>query len=499
MTDRCHASHRCCPVSLTRGAIVLSLPLVTLFAAPGRADAAGAIGSVPAADPAPALPCLPTDPFCAAGTAAGQAVADVWISAMTALWNAGLWLLSLAFRVVDSLTTPDLSQTGPLGHVYPVTFGLGAAVAVLMSLVQLGRAALRRDGRTLARLFVGVGQYGLVWAGYVGIAALLVTGMSGLTRALLKSLLHVDSFSGFHTTMSVNTSAIGGTEATVLGVCSLFLLVPSSVGYLLLMLVREAALMVLAATSPIAAGGLLAESTSAWFWKSLRWFLASLLMAPLAVLVLGVGVGISSGVVAGDGSSGTGASIGMAVVGCLLVLVGAVCPLLLFRLLAFVDPGTPSGATMRQSLAASGGLRGLVGRAGGSSGATAVGGAVGGGGGAAAAAVTAAGRSQGEATAEETTGGRFVAALGGLVGAGARAGRLASDVAGVASDVLAGAGVGHPTWPYLSPTGQPPARDVAPVTALPKSNPPDRPPGRPSEGPPPDDQPAVWADGTNMP
>src|SRR3712207_6489009 len=117
----------------------------------------GAPGEPAAGDAS--LPCQPVNPFCAVGQAAGAAVTGVWTSAMFSLWGAGLWLLGLAFSVVDELTTPDLSADGPLAGIYPVTFGIGALVATVTGLTQLGAAALRRDGRTLGRLLVGLVQF----------------------------------------------------------------------------------------------------------------------------------------------------------------------------------------------------------------------------------------------------------------------------------------------------------------------------------------------------
>ncbi|WNV75281.1 hypothetical protein [Geodermatophilus sp. DSM 44513] len=393
--------------------------------------------------------CLPINPFCVIGEAAGAVVADVWISAMLALWGAGLWLLGLAFSVVDALTTPDLSAGGPLGAVYPVTFGIGASVAALMAMVKLGAAAVRRDGQTLGRLLIGLLQFGLVWVGYVGVAALLVTGVSGLTTGLLRSLLDIDTLADFDPSISVGRDVVDGTVATVLGVSSIFLLVPASVGYLLLMLIREAALILLAATSAISAGGLLAQTSSAWFWRSLRWFLAALLVAPVAVLVLGVGVTITEGLLTGAEETSTEAAVGMAVVGCLLILLGALCPLALFRLLAFVDPGTSSGAALRQSLAGSGGVLGALEKRGGgrSAGAAAAGAASGGVAASGAAAQLAGDRARGESTADAATSSRFAGALHALTVGSTQAGRLAAGVAASAADVLSGAGIGH-TAPY---------------------------------------------------
>ncbi len=445
-----------------RTSVVLALAAVSWSApiAPASADPAWVFPAAPAADDG-SLSCLPTNPFCVIGEAAGAVVADVWTSAMLSLWEAGLWLLGLAFSVVDALTTPDLSADGPLAAVYPVTFGIGATVAAPMALVQLGAAAVRRDGQTLGRLLVGLAQFGLVWVGYVGVAALLVSGVSGLTTALLRSLLGIDSLAAFDPSISVGRDLVDGTVATVLGVSSVFLLVPASVGYLLLMLVREAALIVLAATSAISAGGLLAQTSSAWFWRSLRWFLAALLVSPVAVLVLGVGVTVTEGPLTGAEETSAEAAVGMAVVGCLLILLGAICPLALFRLLAFVDPGTSSGAALRATLAASGGLTGALESLGGAGGrsagaaAAAAGATSGGVATSGAAAQLAGGRAQGESTADTATQDRFAGVLRGLAAGTSHAGRLAAGVAASAADVLSSAGIGHPAPHHGQPAPRP--------------------------------------------
>jgi type IV secretion system protein TrbL len=201
-----------------------------------------------------------------------------------------------------------------------------------------------------------------------------------------------------------------------------------------IMFVREAALIILAATAPISAGGLLSDSTRTWFWKSLRWFISCLLISPTASLVLGIGVRLSAGVVAGNGDS-TAQAAGMAIVGAVMIAIGAVCPLVLFRLLAFVDPGTASGAALRQSWTDVGGLSGVLSGGGSQS--------VGSG---AAARSGGDGRSGGEAAAEAQSSGRLAAMLGG-VGAAVGAGTsLAHRAVAIGTDVLGSAGVGHPAY-----------------------------------------------------
>ena len=95
----------------------------------------------------------------AATVSAGAVVADVWISAMLSLWGAGLWLLGLAFSVIDALATPDLSAGGTpvcavshgcttvqqsdyaaLAGVPVAVLGLLGYVAILFSLARDGEA-----------------------------------------------------------------------------------------------------------------------------------------------------------------------------------------------------------------------------------------------------------------------------------------------------------------------------------------------------------------------
>jgi type IV secretion system protein TrbL len=374
------------------------------------------------------------------GKGANLVVGDVWKAAMTALWSAGLWAIDLAFKIIDAFTTPDLSPGGPLAEVLPYTFAIGLMVATFMALIQLGIALYQRDGKSLARLLVGVVQFGAVWIGYLAIAAALVTAAAGLTKGLLQGLLHINAFSGFSNSASWPRKIDDTVVATVLGLCTVFLIFPAAIGYVLIMLVREAALMLLAATSPISAAGLLSEGTRSWLWKTLRWFIAALMISPLCALILGIGVKITHATIQGNGDK-TAAAVGTAVVGCILILIGAICPLILFRLLAFVDPGTSSGAAMRASLAANGGLAGLLGgsaAAGGDGGAASSGAATMGDG---------QGRSEGEASAASTTQSRFstlMGPLGQVMQTGATVlSSVGSKAASIGSDVLGSSGVGH--------------------------------------------------------
>jgi type IV secretion system protein TrbL len=368
------------------------------------------------------------------GAAAAEALGDVWTVAMTALWSAGLWILHLAFLVVDAVTTPDLSPQGPLRPVLGLTLWLGGTVAALMMFVQLGLVMVRRDGQSLGRLLLGAAQFGFVWVAFLGAAGGIVAASSGLTRSILQVTMGVDALAAIDWASTWPRRITSATTATVLGVTSLLLIIPGAFFEILISLVSEAALLVLVATSPITAAGLLHETTRAWWWKTLRWFIACVLIGPTSALVLGIGTGIGKGVIHGNGDQAV-AEVGTAVVGAALVIVGVCCPLALFRLLAFVDPSTPSGAAVRQSWADATRSMGLPG-----------GQQAGAGGSGAATAQDGGGRSQGESQAENAALSRVTSALG-MLGRGIDATTtFATRATDLSADILGAVGVGAPSY-----------------------------------------------------
>ena len=188
---------------------------------------------------------------------------SVWQGIMTNIWSAGLWLTGFVFQLVDAFTAPDLSGGGLLSKIYPFTFGIGAALALILALVQVGFAAWQRDGKGLGRLLVGVFQFMLMWGGMLGVGAALNVATAGLTQGLLQVSFGAPSFAKANVLAQWNVrQGVDAVTATVLGLCGVFL-VFAAIGYLLVMLVRSAALMILMATSPISAAGLLSEGTRA--------------------------------------------------------------------------------------------------------------------------------------------------------------------------------------------------------------------------------------------
>ncbi|MCK0113522.1 type IV secretion system protein [Ornithinimicrobium sp. F0845] len=356
--------------------------------------------------------------------AVGELVVDTWTSIMLVVWSGGLWFFKWVLGFIDTIMTPDISATGPAGQVYQYTYWLALSLVVILAVAQLGWAAFRRDGGDLADAGIGLGQFIVVLVCWISYCVMILAAVQGLTAALMQAMFGVDRFGhwepsgvSFIATEDVTDTVL----ATVLGFMGLFLWA-GAVGFLLVMLTRAGALIVLVATAPIAAAGLASGFSRSWFWKANRWFHAAAFTPLVIALVLGLGIALTSGVVSGE-ADGLAKTVGTAIPGVFLICIACFSPLALFKMLAFVDPGTQSGAAMRAGMEAQGGLRGLASRDR-SSGSNA------------ASSLDSQGRSSSEVSAEGEANQRTGKAVGTMASRGGAA------IGGVAGVVGAGVGIG---------------------------------------------------------
>lgn len=276
---------------------------------------------------------------------------------MLAVWSSGLFVLRIVLTFSELFLTPDLRSDGPGKDVYAFTLWLALALVVILATIQLGAAAFKREGKGLARAFIGAGQFVLVCACWFGYCVMIVAACGAITKALMKSLLKVQTWPDWDPMGGLGVDDITDAGvATALAFLGIFLWL-AAIGHVLVYLARAASLLVLVATGPLSAAGLVSDFTRSWFWKSLRWFHAAAFTPVLMVMVLGIGVQFANGVAA-HLADGTAKAFGTALPAVMTILISVVAPLALFKLLAFVDPGTPSGASFRQGMAIQGGLAG---------------------------------------------------------------------------------------------------------------------------------------------
>ncbi|MBB1514302.1 hypothetical protein H5399_17105 [Tessaracoccus sp. MC1627] len=368
--------------------------------------------------------------------AGGQIVVDAWVAICMAVWGAGLWVMRSVLQLGDWFLTPNLNPDGSssaLWSVYGLTLWLGLSLALMLLIVQLVGTVLRRDALSLAAAMWGAVKFLLVCTLWYTYGAAVVTAVEGLNTALRIQLLGTADLADWEPAgLDFTEGVMTGTTATVLMLLGLVLWL-AGLAHLVVMLGRAVSLIVIAATAPIAAAGLMYKPFESWFWKAFRWFHAAAIAPLLMTLMLGLGVQLATGVSLGMEDSGQEA-VALALPSVVMIAVAALSPVALFRLLAFVDPGTTSGASFRAGLAGTTGASSAadyahtaVTRSSGGSG----GGGVAGAGESATASRAAAAQSSSLSPAAAGAGGG---------GAGGAAGGAAGGSAGAAGGAAAGAG-----------------------------------------------------------
>lgn len=288
-------------------------------------------------------------------------------SIMKAIWSASVWLLRTALELVDGLLAFNTNLAGadgrpaagaPFSTVWPTLLWIAGAVALGLFFWQLAVTVLR-GGVGFWRVASGPVAFGVACALSLGVVTVLLGGADGLTQLLLQKGLSSDNFVGIldgaklgkvftDTPPDLGDQVDGSARSVVLGIVSVFGIIPAAIGYLLEMVFRQAVILVLVATLPITAAGLMTNTTSSWFWRALRWTIAAIVLKPALALVLVIGVNMLA----------QPSGIGGLLAGAGVLLVSLFCPLAVFRLLAFVEPGTAAGATFRSNLSSASGSSG---------------------------------------------------------------------------------------------------------------------------------------------
>ena len=301
------------------------------------------------------MPSIP-NPIDVIGKGLGGSLADLaepaFNQAMKSLWDFSLSLLKGVLGVIDHLTVPNLDPVaGPLSSVMPATIWVGAVLLVLLAFIQLGKAAMTGGGGLL-QLFKGIAQYMIATASALGILTTLVTAADAAARGILAAGLKADSWQGITAANAPWQNAVNGVSGVGLGLIALLGVLPAAIGLMIAALVREASILVIAATIPILAAGLVAEATARWFWTGMRWMFALIMLTPAVAIVISIGFKLAASASGGAGpqASDAGQQAVTAFIGAAVLLISVFCPLAMFKLFAFMDPGTPSGHSLRTSL-----------------------------------------------------------------------------------------------------------------------------------------------------
>jgi hypothetical protein len=383
--------------------------------------------------------------------AAGGAIGGLLSSAGNSVLDAiASWVISAATTItgfiavqMNATTTPQLTSAWYTAQFAPMA-ALGGGLALLVTLVALTSAALRRNSEELARTLAGI-----VRAGF-GTGVVIALTMIGLrvADAISTEILKSSPVSFWNELAKAWTQGqFAGFGSGMLAALIALLEVIGALAVWLELIVRNAAIYIAVLFFPVALAAGIWRPLAGWPARLARMLLLFIMLKPVALIVLSLaGNAAAAGI---SGTSGISASIGTILAAVVIFGLAALAPwALMFLLAADAESawqgnalrGGVSGAASRASSAskgAGGGLAGLSARRSGSSS---------GGGGGADAGSGGSGRSGGSGGGGSPSTPRLGAAAAGASSASSPAGAVAAGAIGggnvAAAAGMAGAGGG---------------------------------------------------------
>jgi hypothetical protein len=224
-----------------------------------------------------------------AGSASG------WDAICQSFAKAAQQLLASFAKSFTSIPPIDLSYSG-IRSVYGLSLEIAAVVAAVLLMVQVIRTALLHDGSAIVQGLTGIGKAALAFVLILGAAATalrasdeltgwIVTRAFGTPQALAAKLSQLVTFGSGASPSLLLVFALAGILLTLALWAQL--------------LVRNIAVTVLVAVSPIAAAGQVAHVSQQWWRKLVRVTIELIALKPAVALIFAVGLTLpaSSGAV----------------------------------------------------------------------------------------------------------------------------------------------------------------------------------------------------------
>ena len=317
------------------------------------------------------------------GEAIGNAVGEVGNSVLdgVAKWiiGAATQVTTFIAKAIQESSTPQL-QSRWFGAQFAPMADLGAALALLVALVALASAAVRRDPKALAATIAGIARAGI---GTGMVVALTVIGLEvadQISAAVLASSPHAFWETVAH---AWGTKGWAGLGSSALAALLALLETVAAIVVWVELLVRSAAIYIAVLFFPVVLAASIWPALSAWTGRLARLLLLLVILKPVALIVLSLAGNAAAGGL--SFSSGIATSVGTILTAIVILALAAFAPWALMYLLAADAESGYAAAGLRSAAggAVAGGatrLGGIGRRAGGSGGSAGSGSAAGGGG-----------------------------------------------------------------------------------------------------------------------
>ena len=280
-----------------------------------------------------------------------------------------VFLMKQFAQVLNSASGLSLGDV-QTSSAWQISLYISGAVAFLVLLLQTASIAVGRDGTGLGFAVRGLVRYAVSIAAIVGLASAALAAADGVSSYIVAATF--GDTAGLQSKMAVlfgGQALISGGGAGLVFMF-LFAFVIAALTLLLWgeLFIRNAAIVVLVVTSPIAAAGSMHQATSSWAKETMSWTIAFIVMKPVLFLCLAIGVT----------RFGEATDLTRVLLGGAILAVAGITPFMLLKLFSFVDD-VGLGAIGQKAVGALGleSLGGMV--PGGSRGGSSGGGAGGGG------------------------------------------------------------------------------------------------------------------------
>jgi hypothetical protein len=281
-----------------------------------------------------------TGGVCSAASGAGSAVAGLAGEAASAVGNGILdllanWMIGAATQVttfvaraMTQTSTPQLESPWFQAQFAPMA-DLGAALGLLVALIALASAAIRRSPHALAATLAGIARAGI---GTGLVVALTVIGLQvadQISAAVVSDSPHTFWRAVAH---AWGTSGFGGFGSSALAMLIALVEVFAAVFVWLELIVRDAAIYVAVLLFPVGLAAAIWPALSAWPVRLGRLLLLFVILKPLTLIVLSLaGSAAAAGLSFGSGVPG---SVGTILAAVVIYALAAFAPWALMYLLA---------------------------------------------------------------------------------------------------------------------------------------------------------------------
>ena len=264
--------------------------------------------------------------------ALGGAVAGVAHSAVDPLLEQfarlPVFLMKQFAQVLNSASGLSLSDV-QTSSAWRISLYISGAVAFLVLLLQTASIAVGRDGTGLGFAVRGLVRYAVSIAAIVGLASAALAAADGVSSYIVAATF--GDTAGLQSKMAVlfggQALISGGGAGLVFMFLFAFVIAALTLLLWVELFIRNAAIVVLVVTSPIAAAGSMHQATSSWAKKTMSWTIAFIVMKPVLFLCLAIGVT----------RFGEATDLTRVLLGGAILAVAGITPFMLLKLFSFVD------------------------------------------------------------------------------------------------------------------------------------------------------------------